>query len=142
MLYLPFTWFLQNLPVKFISTDFNLCSWNKQINDERSFLWKCFNTIFPLFVTNFYKFKRFATKKLFLSTPLNMHLGPIMNFRVIFFSSQFTGKMVYNRRARIRHQCRKTTVLSRNRCSIHTGVEKMNYIYNYRLELCPPDVSK
>jgi hypothetical protein len=28
----------------------------------------------------------------------------------------------------IRHQCRKTTVLSRHRCLINTGVEKMNNI--------------
>ncbi len=33
-----------------------------------------------------------------------------------------------NRRAHIRHQCRKTTVLSCHRCLINTGVEKMNYI--------------
>ncbi len=33
-----------------------------------------------------------------------------------------------NGTARIRHQCRKTTVLSRHRCLINTGVEKMNYI--------------
>jgi hypothetical protein len=27
-----------------------------------------------------------------------------------------------------RHQCRKTTVLGCNRCTINTGIEKMNYI--------------
>jgi hypothetical protein len=29
---------------------------------------------------------------------------------------------------RIKHQCRKTTVLSCHRCLINTGVEKMNNI--------------
>ncbi len=33
-----------------------------------------------------------------------------------------------SRRAHIRHQCRKTTVLSCHRCLINTGVEKMNNI--------------
>ncbi len=33
-----------------------------------------------------------------------------------------------NRRAHIRHQCRKTTVLRCHRCLINTGVEKMNSI--------------
>ena len=33
-----------------------------------------------------------------------------------------------NRAAHIRHQCRKTTVLSCHRCLINTGVKKMNYI--------------
>ncbi len=32
----------------------------------------------------------------------------------------------YNRRAHIRQQCRKTTVINFNRCLINTGVEKMN----------------
>ncbi len=43
-------------------------------------------------------------------------------------------KFEHNRTARIRHKCRKTTVLSCHRCLINTGVEKMNYI-SYRLEL-------
>ncbi len=33
-----------------------------------------------------------------------------------------------NRRAHMRYQCRKTTVLSSHRCLIKTGVEKMNNI--------------
>jgi len=33
-----------------------------------------------------------------------------------------------NGTAHIRHQCRKTTVLSCHRCLIKTGVEKMNSI--------------
>ncbi len=33
-----------------------------------------------------------------------------------------------NRRAHIRHLCRKTAVLSCHRCLIDTGVEKMYYI--------------
>ncbi len=33
-----------------------------------------------------------------------------------------------NRKVHIRHQCRKTTVLSCHSCLINTGVEKMNYI--------------
>jgi len=33
-----------------------------------------------------------------------------------------------DRRARIRHQCTKTTALSCHRCLINTGVEKMNII--------------
>ncbi len=46
-----------------------------------------------------------------------------------------------NRQARIRHQCRKTTVLSCHRCLINTVVEKWT-TFNYRLELWPRDVSK
>jgi hypothetical protein len=34
----------------------------------------------------------------------------------------------YNKTARMRHQCRKITVLSCHRCLIKTGVEKMNDI--------------
>jgi len=34
----------------------------------------------------------------------------------------------HNGTVRIRHQCRKTTVLSCHRCLINTGVEKMNFI--------------
>jgi hypothetical protein len=37
-------------------------------------------------------------------------------------------RMESNRRAHIRHQCKKTTVLSCHRCLINSGVEKMNYI--------------
>ena len=33
-----------------------------------------------------------------------------------------------NRTTHIRHQCRKTTVLSFYRCLINSGVEKVNYI--------------
>jgi hypothetical protein len=37
--------------------------------------------------------------------------------------------MIVNGTVHIRHQCRKTAVLSCHRCLINTGVEKMNYIY-------------
>ncbi len=46
-----------------------------------------------------------------------------------------------NRRAHITHQCRKTAVLSRHRCLIITGVEKIYNIHIF-LKLLPPDVSK
>ncbi len=46
-----------------------------------------------------------------------------------------------NRTAHIRHQCKKTTVLSCHWCLINTGVEKMNNI-KYRSELWPQDASK
>ncbi len=36
--------------------------------------------------------------------------------------------IVDNGTSHIRHQCRKTTVLSCHRCLINTGVEKMNNI--------------
>jgi len=36
-----------------------------------------------------------------------------------------------NRRARIRHQCRRTTVLSYHRCLINTGVEKIEQHFNF-----------
>ncbi len=42
-----------------------------------------------------------------------------------------------NRRACIRHQCRKTAVLSCHRCLINTGVQKIT-TFKYRLELWPP----
>ncbi len=38
------------------------------------------------------------------------------------------GPRQANRTAHIKHQCRKTTVLSCLICLINTGVEKMNYI--------------
>jgi hypothetical protein len=40
----------------------------------------------------------------------------------------FGSKLLAIRTAHIRHQFRKTTVLSRHRCLINTGVEKMNNI--------------
>jgi len=48
-----------------------------------------------------------------------------------------------NRTAHIRHQCKKTAVLSCHRCLINTGVEKinmqhLNIDYNFKL----PDISK
>ncbi len=46
-----------------------------------------------------------------------------------------------NRATHIRHQCRKTTVLSCHRCLINTGVEKLTTL-NYKFELWPTDVSK
>ncbi len=42
--------------------------------------------------------------------------------------SLFNGPNTTYETAHIRHQCRKTTVLSFHRCLIQTGVEKMNHI--------------
>ncbi len=39
-----------------------------------------------------------------------------------------SAQVSYNRSTHIRHKCRKTTVLSCQRCLIKTGVEKMNNI--------------
>ncbi len=39
-------------------------------------------------------------------------------------------KNILNKRALIRHQCKKTTVLSSHRCLNSSGVEKMNKILN------------
>ncbi len=39
-----------------------------------------------------------------------------------------SNELRLNRRAHIKHQCRKTIVLSCHRCLINTGVEKMSYI--------------
>ncbi len=50
-------------------------------------------------------------------------------------------KTKFSRIAQIRHQCRKTTVLSYHRCLIKTGFEKWT-TFKYRLEVWPPDVSK
>ncbi len=47
----------------------------------------------------------------------------LTNFKNFFFSADFT-LMLHS----IRHQRRKTTVLSCHRCLIYTGVEKMNNI--------------
>ncbi len=45
------------------------------------------------------------------------------------------GKCLWvNRTARIRHQCRKTIVISCNRCLVYTGVEKMNQHINIDLD--------
>ncbi len=46
-----------------------------------------------------------------------------------------------NRTVHIRHQCRKTTVLSCHRCLINTGIEKWT-TFKHRFELWSPDVSK
>ncbi len=43
-------------------------------------------------------------------------------------SLYYDCKHAYNKRACIRHQCRKAAVLSCHRCLINTGVEKMNDI--------------
>ncbi len=49
--------------------------------------------------------------------------------RMIFFQNHFLQRNILdNRTAHIRHQCRKTTVLSCQRCLINTGIEKMNNI--------------
>jgi hypothetical protein len=48
-----------------------------------------------------------------------MHLSGKTSIRPPFLS---------NRTERIRHQCRKTNVLSCHRCLINTGVEKMKNI--------------
>ncbi len=53
----------------------------------------------------------------------------------------YVNNRYYNWRAHIRHQCRKTTVLSCHRCLINTDVKKET-TFKYRLELWPPDVSK
>jgi hypothetical protein len=47
--------------------------------------------------------------------------------QVLHLSMLKTFQNIY-RKARIRHQCRKTTALSCYRCLINTGVEKMNNI--------------
>jgi hypothetical protein len=51
------------------------------------------------------------------------------------------AKYSANRTARIRHRCRKTTVLSCHRCLINTGVKKWT-TFEYRLKLLPTGVSK
>ncbi len=52
-----------------------------------------------------------------------------------------TSNVTVNRTARIRHQCRKTTVLSCHRCLINTGVEKneqhLNKEYNFDQQMFP-----
>jgi hypothetical protein len=50
-------------------------------------------------------------------------------------------RLKINKTAHIRHQCRKTAVLSCHRCLINTGVEKKT-TFKYRLELWLPNVSK
>ncbi len=58
---------------------------------------------------------------------------------VTFLELVYVWKL--NRAAHIWHQCRKTSVLSCNRCLINNGVEKMN-TFKYRLELWSTNVSK
>ncbi len=43
--------------------------------------------------------------------------------------------------SRIRHQCRKTTVLSCQICLINTGVDEQHLNIDYRQELWPPEMS-
>ncbi len=41
----------------------------------------------------------------------------------------FEGRLIFgNRRARIRHQCRKTTILRYHKCLINSGVEKWQHL--------------
>ena len=62
-----------------------------------------------------------------LSTILNFpHMTPQQAFTVN--NAATTVNPACNRRARIRHRCRKTTAISGHRCLINTGVEKMNNI--------------
>ncbi len=42
----------------------------------------------------------------------------------VVYKDQALRPVQYNGTARIRHKCRKATVLSCNRCLINTGVEK------------------
>ena len=60
---------------------------------------------------------RFGRRRVFRRTGLN----PVYKVIIKLLSP--------NRLVHIRHQCRKTTVLSGHSCLINTGVEKMNYIY-------------
>ena len=53
----------------------------------------------------------------------------------------YCNAKLVNGTARIRHQCRKTAVLSCHRFLINSGVEKRTK-FKYGLEICPPDVSK
>ncbi len=46
----------------------------------------------------------------------------------VLFTFSELATIASNRTVRIRHQCRKTTVLSCHRCLINTGVEKINNI--------------
>jgi hypothetical protein len=59
-----------------------------------------------------------------LSGTKTLRLTPSGNYG--FFVT--SGLYYNNRTACIRHQCRRTTVLSSHRCIINTGVEKMNNI--------------
>ena len=56
----------------------------------------------------------------------------LLSANMIFFN---------NRTVHIRHQCRKTKVLSCHRCVINSGVKNWT-TFKYRLELWQPDVSK
>jgi hypothetical protein len=57
-------------------------------------------------------------------TPLQM-----ARFQIFFRRQRLdSNPRTLNRTAHIRHQCRKTTVLSCHRCLISSGVEKMNNI--------------
>ena len=75
----------------------------------------------------------------------NPYLGaaPVVNTTYNYIGSKYVSFEVWgkylgcdyiknifakNRTACIRHQCKKTTVLSCHRCIINTGVEKMNNI--------------
>ncbi len=55
--------------------------------------------------------------------------------------SNISSYLIFNRRAHIRHQCRKTTVFSFHRCLINTGIEKTeqlsNIDYNFDHQMSP-----
>jgi hypothetical protein len=55
--------------------------------------------------------------------------------------SKISSYLIINRRAHIRNQCRKATVLSFHRCLINTGIEKTeqlsNIDYNFDHQMSP-----
>jgi hypothetical protein len=60
--------------------------------------------------------------------PLGVVLVNVVALMPSALSPMLHKKEEVNRTARIRHQCRKTIVLSCHRCLINTGIEKMSNI--------------
>ncbi len=65
---------------------------------------------------------------IFNATEINLQTKFLLVKKNVVLNPAERLKNSYNRRALIRHQCRKTTVLSCHRCLINTCIEKMNSI--------------
>jgi len=86
------------------------------------------NVITPKKLCSNFQFK--FLKNQMISFPLSPLSGnDISEFNPAHFVMLFhLGVMLFNRTARIKHQCRKMTVISCHRCLINIGVEKVNNI--------------
>ncbi len=90
------------------------------LEDPSQDLIQCFQDVFNLFLSHW---------ALQDGVQLSSKLWIFLLLCHWYFEKNKLGRFsqLGNRTAHIRHQCRKTTLLSCHRCLINTGVEKMSY---------------